>query len=94
MGTFGTGLPPGTHGLVGYEVLVPGEDRLLNELSWENGPDPLLWQPIQTEVERAAADGEADTRIGAGGFDGPGRTNGAGRGGTGRAAAYRDARVE
>ena len=24
MGTFGTGLPPGAHGLVGYEVLVPG----------------------------------------------------------------------
>ena len=26
MGTFGTGLPPGSHGLLGYEVLVPGED--------------------------------------------------------------------
>ena len=25
MGSFGTGLPPGAHGLVGYEVLVPGE---------------------------------------------------------------------
>jgi len=41
MGTFGTGLPPGAHGLLGYEVLVPGEDRLVNELSWEDGPDPV-----------------------------------------------------
>ena len=37
MGTFGTGLPPGAHGLLGYEVLVPGEDRLLNELSGRTG---------------------------------------------------------
>ena len=94
MGTFGTGLPPGTHGLVGYEVLVPGEDRLLNELSWENGPDPLLWQPIQTEFERAAADGVAVTRIGAGFFDGSGLTNAALRGGTFTAARSLDARVD
>ena len=53
MGTFGTGLPPGAHGLVGYEVLVPGEDRLLNELSWENGPDPRRWQPQPTVFEQA-----------------------------------------
>jgi hypothetical protein len=64
MGTFGTGLPPGAHGLVGYEVLVPGEDRLLNELSWDNGPDPRLWQPIQTVFERAVANGVPVTRIG------------------------------
>ena len=45
MGTFGTGLAAGAHGLLGYEVLVPGADRLLNELSWEDGPDPRTWQP-------------------------------------------------
>ena len=72
MGTFGTGLPPGAHGLVGYEVLVPGEDRLLNELSWDNGPDPRLWQPIQTVFERASGSGVAVTRIGPGFFDGSG----------------------
>ena len=57
MGTFGTGLPPGSHGLLGYEVLVPGEDRLLNELSWEDGPDPVAWQPQQTVFEVAEAAG-------------------------------------
>jgi hypothetical protein len=94
MGTFGTGLPPGAHGLVGYEVLVPGEDRLLNELSWDNGPDPRVWQPSQTVFERAAADGLAVTRIGPGFFDGSGLTNAALRGGTFKAARSLDARVD
>ena len=94
MGTFGTGLPPGAHGLVGYEVLVPGEDRLLNELSWDNGPDPRLWQPSQTVFERAVADGVAVTRIGPGFFDGSGLTNAALRGGSFTAARSLDARVD
>jgi len=94
MGTFGTGLPPGAHGLVGCEVLVPGEDRLVNELSWENGPDPRLWQPCQTVFERAAADGLAVTRIGPGFFDGSGLTNAALRGGTFTAAHLLDDRVD
>jgi Type I phosphodiesterase / nucleotide pyrophosphatase len=94
MGTFGTGLPPGVHGLVGYEVLVPGEDRLLNELSWDNGPDPRLWQPNQTLFERAAADGVAVTRIGPGFFDGSGLTTAALRGGRFTAAHSLEDRVD
>ena len=94
MGTFGTGLPPGAHGLVGYEVLVPGEDRLLNELSWDNGPDPRKWQPSGTVFERAVADGLAVTRIGPGFFDGSGLTNAALRGGGFAAARSLEARVD
>jgi hypothetical protein len=94
MGTFGTGLPPGSHGLVGYEVLVPGEDRLLNELSWDNGPEPRLWQPSRTVFERAVADGVAVIRIGPGFFDGSGLTNAALRGGTFTAARSLDDRVD
>ena len=94
MGTFGTGLPPGAHGLVGYEVLVPGEDRLLNELSWDNGPDPRLWQPSQTVFEQAAADGVAVTHIGPGFFHGSGLTTAALRGGTFKAAHSLEARVD
>ena len=94
MGTFGTGLPPGAHGLVGCEVLVPGEDRLLNELSWDNGPDPRAWQPSQTVFERAVAGGLAVTSIGPGFFDGSGLTNAALRGGTFRAAHSLDTRVD
>jgi hypothetical protein len=94
MGTFGTGLPPGAHGLVGYEVLVPGEDRLLNELSWDNGPDPRVWQPNPTVFEQAHADGVDVTRIGPGFFDGSGLTTAALRGGTFTAARLLDGRVD
>jgi len=94
MGTFGTGLPPGAHGLVGCEVLVPGEDRLLNELSWDNGPDPRLWQPCQTVFERAAAEGVAVTHVGPAYFDGSGLTNAALRGGAFMAAGSLDDRVD
>ena len=98
MGTFGTGLPPGAHGLVGYEVLVPGADQLLNELSWtlddqHYGPDPRRWQPRQTEFERAESAGVRVTRIGPGFFDGSGLTRAALRGGTFKAAHDLSARV-
>lgn len=94
MGTFGTGLPPGAHGMVGYEVLIPGQDRLLNELSWDNGPDPRLWQPNLTVFEQAVAAGVAVTRIGPGFFDGSGLTTAALRGGAFTAAQSLDARVD
>lgn len=94
MGTFGTGLPPGAHGLLGYEVLVPGEDRLVNELSWEDGPDPLTWQPEPTVFEVAQRDGVDVTRIGPGFFDGSGLTRAAVRGGRFRAADTMADRVD
>jgi hypothetical protein len=86
MGTFGTGLPPGSHGLLGYEVLVPGEDRLVNELSWEDGPDPLTWQPQETVFEGVEAAGISVTMVGPGFFDGSGLTRAALRGARFRAA--------
>ena len=94
MGTFGTGLPPGAHGLLGYEVLVPGEDRLVNELSWDEGPDPLTWQPRETVFETADAAGVAVTRVGPAFFDGSGLTRAAVRGGRFRAADTLAARVD
>ncbi len=94
MATFGTGLPPGAHGLLGYEVLDPATDRLFNELNWENGPDPRLWQPAETVFERAQAHGIAVARIGPAYFDGSGLTNAALRGGQFIAARGLAARVE
>ena len=94
MGTFGTGLPPGSHGLLGYEVLVPGEDRLVNELSWEEGPDPLTWQPQETVFEVAEAAGVSVTMVGPGFFDGSGLTRAALRGGRFRAADGLGQRVD
>ncbi|WP_460802242.1 alkaline phosphatase family protein [Microbacterium sp. GXF6406] len=52
-----TGAEPGEHGLVGYEVLDSGRDRIVNQLSgWEEGGlDPVLWQPRPTVFERFVA---------------------------------------
>jgi len=87
MGTFGTGLPPGTHGLAGYQVRVPGTDHLFNELDWIDGPDPLQWQPRPTVFERAVAAGVPVTSVGKARFETSGLTSSALRG-----AAYVAAR--
>ncbi|WP_270889160.1 alkaline phosphatase family protein [Pedococcus sp. 5OH_020] len=94
MGTFGTGLSPGAHGLLGYEVLVPGEDRLVNELSWEDGPDPLTWQPRPTVFEQAERAGVRVTRVGPAFFEGSGLTQAALRGGRFSAASTLADRVD
>lgn len=80
MGTFGTGLPPGAHGLAGYQVRVPGSDRLFNELDWVDGPDPQQWQPHPTVFEQAGAGDIPVTMVGPTKFDGSGLTTAALRG--------------
>ena len=55
--SLGTGTPPGQHGVLGYQVAVPGEGRLLNTLRWDSRVDPVSWQPGPTIFERAAAAG-------------------------------------
>src|ERR1700760_2305578 len=35
-----TGRPPGQHGILGYQVAIPGENRLLNGLRWDARVDP------------------------------------------------------
>ncbi len=91
--SFGTGLLPGGHGLVGYQVRDPDSGRLLNELSWEGGPDPRRWQPARTAFEQVAAAGVAVTRVGPAHFDGSGLTEAALRGGRYVAASGLGARV-
>jgi predicted AlkP superfamily pyrophosphatase or phosphodiesterase len=80
MGSFGTGLPPGGHGLVGYEVRDPATGRLLNELQWQDGPDPIVWQPNSTVFETVIAAGVDAVQIGPGYFQGSGLTVAALRG--------------
>jgi hypothetical protein len=94
MGSFGTGLAPGAHGLVGYEVLDPARDVLVNQLSWEPYVDPHAWQPNPTVFERLAASGLSVTRIGPAYFDGSGLTESALRGGAFLAAESFDARID
>jgi hypothetical protein len=68
LGSLGTGLPPGQHGLLGYQVRVPPTSRLLNALRWDKAVDPIEWQPEPTIFERAAAAGIAAFRVASGAF--------------------------
>lgn len=57
LASLGTGLEPGRHGMVGYDVLDPIQDKVVNQLGgWDEGVDPLLWQPNPTVLERVAAE--------------------------------------
>src|SRR5579862_5613581 len=57
LGSLCTGRPPGQHGMLGYKVLVPGEERLLNGLRWDARVDPLEWQRLPTIYQRATEAG-------------------------------------
>jgi hypothetical protein len=81
LASIGTGAPPGAHGLLGFTVNVPGTRRVLNHIQWSGGPDPLRWQPLDTQFGRAAAAGIATAVIGRSSFASSGLT----------AAAYRGA---
>src|SRR5262249_23344795 len=63
LGSLGTGRPPGPHGMLGYQVAVPGAGRLLNTLRWDRRVDPVVWQPGSTIFERAAASGISAFRV-------------------------------
>ncbi len=84
--SLGTALPPAMHGMLGYQVAIPGEHRLLNGLHWPKDVDPLAWQPKPTLFERAAAAGVTPVHVGRGAFAESGLTMAALRG-----AQYRPA---
>jgi Type I phosphodiesterase / nucleotide pyrophosphatase len=86
LGSLGTGLAPGQHGMLGYKVLVPGEDILLNALRWDSRIDPRQWQSRPTIYERAAAAGIEAVHVALGAFRGTGLTVA-----TQRGASYRPA---
>jgi hypothetical protein len=70
-----TGLPPGQHGMLGYQVLIPGTARLLNGLRWDSRIDPQQWQPHRTIYQRAADAGIPAFHVGQSSFRGSGLTN-------------------
>ncbi|MFI6869811.1 alkaline phosphatase family protein [Nocardia sp. NPDC050406] len=72
--SLGVGVPPGEHGLVGYLLRVPGQERLMSPLKWRlHGAGPKVdllkelvpeeFQPRATVFERAAAEGIAVTQV-------------------------------
>lgn len=68
LGSLGTGLPPGEHGVLGLRVAIPGSGRLMNCLRWDDKVDPRHWQPRATVFERAEAGGVAASHVAPGAF--------------------------
>jgi hypothetical protein len=65
LATLTTGTAPGQHGMVGYTVLDPENDRVIKQLSgWDSLIDPVEWQPIPTVFERATSSGHAAVVVG------------------------------
>lgn len=61
--SLGTGLTPGTHGVVGFTSRIPGTDQLLNALKWSSKVDAREWQPHETAFGRLAAAGVRTTVV-------------------------------
>ncbi|MGY1747950.1 alkaline phosphatase family protein [Modestobacter sp. SYSU DS0511] len=78
--TLGTGLPPGSHGVLGFVTEVPGAGRTLNHVQWKDDPDPRQWQSRPTVFEQASAAGVRCTAVGPHSFAGSGLTRAAYRG--------------
>jgi hypothetical protein len=86
LGSLGTGRPPGAHGMLGYQVAVPGLGALLNGLRWDRRVDPVEWQPGSTIFERAAAADVSAYRVAAGAYEQSGLSKAVMRGARYRAA--------
>jgi hypothetical protein len=82
LATLGTGLPPGSHGILGFVTVVPGaeEDRTLNHVQWADDPDPDVWQAQRTVFEQAHAAGVPTTAVGPYAYAGSGLTRAVYRG--------------
>lgn len=58
LATLTTGTHPGQHGMVGYTVLDPAHDRVVQLLTgWDERLEPATWQRSRTLFERAEEDG-------------------------------------
>jgi hypothetical protein len=82
LATLGTGLPPGSHGILGFVTDIPGENRLLNHVQWRDDPDPDVWQAQRTVFEQAQAAGVPTTAVGPYAYAGSGLTRAVYRGAT------------
>jgi hypothetical protein len=87
LASLGTGEPPAVHGMLGYQVAVPGEGRLLNGLHWPKDIDPVAWQPRPTLFERAAAAGLSAVQVSVPAYAASGLTRAALRGADYRGAS-------
>jgi Type I phosphodiesterase / nucleotide pyrophosphatase len=75
-----TGVAPGEHGILGFNVRFPDTDRVLNHIVWRNDPPPAQWQPIPTWFERLQQAGVGARAVLPAAFVGSGLTEAAYRG--------------
>ncbi|MBU6245683.1 MAG: alkaline phosphatase family protein [Actinomycetales bacterium] len=94
LASLGTGLLPGSHGLVGAMFWLPEESQVLAPLHWGSSPHPLAVQPEATVFERAERLGAKVTTIAPEAYRASGLTRAALRGGQYRAAEAVADRVE
>lgn len=93
--SLGTGEDPGVHGVVGYDVLDPERDVVVNMLSgWDPATVPETWQPLPTVLERAEAVGCTVVTVSLPQFAGSALTRAALRGGEYRAGSTMAARMQ
>ncbi len=86
LGSLGTGLAPGAHGLVGASFMVDGHQGLLHPLNWQDAPSPHVIQPEPTMLERLTDRGVRVTSISPRAYAHSGLTQAVLRGGTYRGA--------
>ena len=79
--SFGTGLSPGEHGILGLLLRLPEDGRVVDTLALPAQIDMRALQPRPTAFERAVEDGVEVTRIGPRSFDGAGLSEAGLRGG-------------
>ncbi len=93
LGSLGTGLLPGGHGLVGAAFRYPETGDLLTPLHWGGDPVPVAVQPETTVFERVARAGMRMTTVSPGAYRDSGLTRAVLRGAAYAAAEDIDARV-
>lgn len=95
--SFGTGQPPGQHGILGYDLLAPDHPRgprVVNHLGkWDPELVPEEWQPVPTVFERLDAAGIPAVTVSQKRFGDSGLTRAGLRGGRFVGANSQDERV-
>jgi hypothetical protein len=81
LGSLGTGLMPGAHGLFGAAFRYPETDAVLFPLHWGSEPTPVAVQPETTVFERVARAGIRMTTVSPGAYASSGLTRAVLRGG-------------
>ena len=94
LATLGTGLPSGTHGIVGASFWLPDVQEVLSPLHWGSSPAPVAVQPEKTVFEAIAAYGAASVAIGPAAYAGSGLSKAVLRGARYVSAESADERIE